>query len=97
MANASNYCLKTITLNVRGLRNPKKRRTMFYNLKQKNHDVIALQECHILSDFEAHQWGKQIGTHILYYTTGTNRSKGNRVNITPIRKVKQYTNSCPLC
>lgn len=90
MANASNYCLKTITLNARGLRNPKKRRTMFYNLKQKNHDVIALQECHILSDFEAHQWGKQIGTHTLYYTTGTNRSKGNILLIK--KEYKEKTN-----
>ena len=81
MASDYNSCLKTITLNVRGLRNPKKRRTIFHNLKQKNHDVIALQECHILSDFEADQWGKQIGTHTLYYTTGTNRSNGNIVLI----------------
>ena len=81
MANDHNSCLKTITLNVRGLRNAKKRRTVFFYLKQKSYDVIALQESHILSEFEADQWGKQIGTHTLYYTTGTNRSRGNIVLI----------------
>ena len=83
MASSQNFCLKTLTLNVRGLRNSKQRSTIFNILKQKKHDVICLQECHILSEFEADRWEKQMGFYSLYYTTGTNRSKGN---ITLIKK-----------
>ena len=78
-------CLKTLTLNVRGLRGNKKRRTIFNFIRQKKHDIIGLQECHIISDFDADWWEKQITTHALYYAVGTNRRNGNIILVN-----KQY-------
>ena len=39
--------INVCTLNVRGLRNAKKRYNIFQKLKNKKHDIIALQETHL--------------------------------------------------
>ena len=56
---ASNY-LSIFSLNVRGLREKKKRENLFYWLKQKNAGIIFLQETYwtdgLLSSIEK-DWG----------------------------------------
>ena len=42
-----NAKLKIISLNVRGLRNKKKRRTLFRKFKKENYDLICLQETYM--------------------------------------------------
>ncbi|KAK3091078.1 hypothetical protein FSP39_016969 [Pinctada imbricata] len=66
------------TLNVNGLRNREKRNNLFYWLKKKNYDVIALQETHC-TDSETAQWEnewKSIGGGESYWNNGTSASKG---------------------
>ena len=66
--------LKIITLNVRGLRSPKKRRTLFHLFKKNDYDVICLQETYLLkTDIRIieREWGSKF--HI---AEGTKRSKG---------------------
>ena len=66
--------LKIVTLNVRGLRNKKKRLSLFRLLKEGHYDIIALQETH-LTETDIHiienEWGKNF-----HFSAGTNRSKG---------------------
>jgi exodeoxyribonuclease III len=65
-----NFC----TLNVHGLRNNRKRKSLFYKFKQNNFDIICLQETYILNeDFE--KWKKEWGGE-LYFCENTNHSKG---------------------
>ena len=42
-----NARLKIISLNVRGLRNKKKRRTLFRKFKSDKYDIICLQETYL--------------------------------------------------
>ena len=67
--------LSIVTVNVRGLKNKKKRHCVFNFVKKGKYDVVALQECHITSEQEATQWELQWGGK-LYYTSGTARSLG---------------------
>ena len=39
--------IKLVSLNVRGLRNAKKRRSLFYLFKRDKYDVVCLQETHL--------------------------------------------------
>ena len=66
--------LKIITLNVNGLRNFTKRKTLFRNFKENNYDVICLQECYITEDV-AEQWKIEWGGDLVY-SVGTGRSRG---------------------
>ena len=70
---ASNY-LSIFSLNVRGLREKKKRENLFYWLKQKNAGVIFLQETYwtdgLLSSIEK-DWGAKI-----ILNQGSQHSKG---------------------
>ena len=72
---ASNYSkLKVATFNVQGLRNKKKRKTLFHLFKKENYDIIALQETYLVdSDTETikSDWG-----HKFHLAQGTNHSKG---------------------
>ena len=66
--------LKILTLNVRGLRNKKKRYTLFQLVKEGKYDIIALQETHFTENsinIIENEWGKNF-----HYSAGTNRSKG---------------------
>ena len=64
--------LSLLTLNVRGLIKPSKRKTIF-NLC-KSYDIICLQECHIEQHF-FDQWRDEWGGGF-YFSVGSNRSKG---------------------
>ena len=65
-----NFC----SLNVRGIRNEKKRRNIFNKIKKSNNDIIAIQEAHFTDD-DKHiidrEWGENY-----HFSEGTNRSKG---------------------
>ena len=47
-----NVKLKVCSLNVRGLRNDKKRKKLFYWLKDRKYDIICLQETFLTEDLE---------------------------------------------
>ena len=69
-----NIKLKILSLNVRGLKNVKKRRALFNNFKKKDYDIICLQETYLTKiDYEKIQkeWGS-----LLHLSEGTGRSKG---------------------
>ena len=74
MASVTDLTLNILTLNVRGLKNPKKRRALFFRLKKENYDIIGLQET-LLKDADKNiifrEWGPKF-----YISGGTNKSKG---------------------
>ena len=74
-----NTKLRICSLNCRGLRNKWKRLSLFKSLKEKQLDVICLQEAHI-NKTDIKTWEKQWGGNI-YYNEGTNRSKGEVILI----------------
>ena len=66
--------LKVISMNVRGLRNLRKRRTLFYTFKKEKYDIICLQETYLTkSDLPVieKEW-----PHIIHLAEGSIRSKG---------------------
>ena len=61
-------------MNVRGLRNARKRRSLFYQYKKGNYDIIGIQDTHLtLKDRELieREWGSNF-----FMVPGTNRCKG---------------------
>ena len=73
--------LKFLSLNMRGLRNEEKRRSIFLYLKNQKANVYLLQETFSNSKDEkiwAAEWGGQI-----FYSHGSNHSKGVCVLIKP--------------
>ena len=67
-------CIRVCSLNANGLRNKFKRRSIFRILKQKQYDVICLQETNItdnIKDVWGMEWGGQF-----FYSPGTNHSLG---------------------
>ena len=66
--------LKVISLNVRGIRNPNKRRAIFCYLKQQKANIFCLQETYSQPDDEkiwSAEWGGKI-----FFCHGTAHSKG---------------------
>ena len=74
MASVTDLKLNILSLNVRGLKNSKKRRAIFFKLKKENYDIIGLQETH-LTDADKNiilrEWGAKF-----YISGGSNKSKG---------------------
>lgn len=73
--------LKLMTLNVRGLNKEGKRRAIYRYVKSKNIDVCYLQETYSTKGVEQiwkNQWGGDI-----FYSHGTNHSKGAMILIRP--------------
>ena len=66
--------LKIISMNVRGLRNARKRRILFHSFKKEKYDVICLQECHLTSN-DLHGIEKE-WFHLVHLAEGSNNSKG---------------------
>ena len=60
---ASSHCdlkLNIISMNVRGLRNAKKRRSLFRQFKTNNYDIIGLQETYLTNNdinLIKNEWG----------------------------------------
>ena len=74
MASSCDLQLKIISMNVRGIRNLKKRRSLFYIFKQNNYDIICLQETHIKEidkNMIENEWGPNF-----HLSEGTTHSKG---------------------
>ena len=69
--------LKLLSLNVSGLRNKTKRKTLFRQFKQKKFDVVCVQESHVTKEV-IESWRKEWGGEIVYYE-GTNHSKGQLI------------------
>lgn len=63
------------TLNVAGLRKPRKRFTLIKKLIEQRLDVISLQETHLVHDNEIEAMAKQWGG-VVHTSAGTNRSRG---------------------
>ena len=73
--------LNVVSLNVRGLRDFKKRKSIFMYMRKKNADFVFLQETHSCVPSE-NQWIKEWGGNILF-SHGTNTSKGVAILIKP--------------
>ena len=57
--------IKLLSFSVRGLRNFKKRRTIFFWCRKQKADLIFLQDTHSSNECEA-QWRKEWGAEILF-------------------------------
>ena len=74
MASITDLKLNLMSMNVRGIRNLKKRRALFYQFKKGKYDIICLQETHLgknYKDIISREWGADF--HI---AEGTSHSKG---------------------
>ena len=77
----SNFNFKTISFNVRGLNNRKKRRSIFKWIKQKRLDICFLQETFCTTRVEniwKNEWGGQI-----ILSNGSNHARGVAILIKP--------------
>ena len=77
--------LKMLSLNVRGLRNPNKRRAVFCYLKQQKATIFCLQETFSQPDDEqvwTAEWGGKI-----FFEHGTTHSKGVCILLNPNSKL----------
>ena len=73
MAQSGNS-FKVVSMNVRGLRNARKRRILFHNFKKEKYDIICLQETYLTKDDVSlieKEWSS--GFHM---AEGSNKSKG---------------------
>ena len=68
------YHLKTLSLNVRGMRKKIKRLSIFEYIKGKNVDISFLQESHC-TESDEDEWKDEWGGDIIY-SNGTNNSRG---------------------
>ena len=75
-----NIEIRCITYNVRGLKDNKKRRSIFSWLKSKNADLIFLQETHCDTEKDKDTWTKEWG-NTCFWNLGTNRSCGTSILI----------------
>ena len=78
------------TVNVRGLRNAKKRKEMFVFFKKSEYDVICIQESHS-NDQDEEIWSNEWGNKIIY-SHGTTEAKGVAILINPKCKAQITVN-----
>ena len=81
--------INIINLNVHGLRNKMKRKTIFHNLRLHKSDIICLQETYI-TDNDHEQWEREWGGKI-YYSSNTTHSMGQMILI---KKKFPYETQC---
>jgi exonuclease III len=67
-------CVNVATINVNGIRNRFKRKSFFRLLKQRNYDIILLQETNITNDVKC-QWEREWNGQ-LFYSPGSNKRLG---------------------
>ena len=75
------YDFKILSLNVRGLNEQKKRRSVFRWVKKKNVDICLFQETYCTQQVEniwANEWGGKI-----IFCNGTNHARGVAILIKP--------------
>ena len=70
--------IKIQSLNIRGGRDPWKRRSIFEFLKRKKSDFVFLQECHLLEG-DLDLWKKDWGQGNIYINPFTTRSGGQAI------------------
>ena len=85
--------MKIVSLNVRGISNLKKRRTIFTWCRRKNADVIFLQETHSFLASEK-QWKNEWGGKMLFSygspnSCGTATLISNKANLTKLNEIKE--------
>ncbi len=81
MDQVDNYEFKTLSLNVRGLNNQKKRRSVFRWVKKMKMDICFFQETYCTSQVQ-NIWTNEWGGKILF-SNGTNHSRGVAILIRP--------------
>ena len=69
--------LKICTLNVNGIRNNMKRKSLFHKLKVEKYDIVCLQESHVTRN-DVDQWEREWGGKI-FISPDTNKSKGQAI------------------
>ena len=69
-----NVKLKVVSLNVRGLRNRKKRRSLLYFFKKEKFDIVCLQETYLTKN-DLHLIDREWGS-TYHFSDGTHNSKG---------------------
>ena len=77
----SNFNFQTMSFNVRGLNDRKKRRSIFKMIKQKKIDIFLLQETYCTTKNEniwKNEWGGQI-----LFSNGSNHARGVAILIKP--------------
>ena len=74
--------LKIISLNVSGIRNQKKRDSIFAWLKENNADIVFLQETHCKSENDNKQWSAEWGGQCIWSTCAS-ASRGVAILVKP--------------
>ena len=72
--NSSITSFKLLSMNVRGIRNNKKRKSLFYQFKKDGYAIVGIQDTHLTFDDKEtikSEWGDNF-----HMVEGTNRSKG---------------------
>ena len=90
----NSFKLKVFFLNVRGIRDQTKRRSIFLFLKDQNAKIYFLQETYSEPGDE-NIWKKEWGGE-LFFSHGTKHSKGVCILINPIMQLQveyQYSNN----
>ena len=90
----NSFKLKVFSLNVRGIRDQTKRRSIFLFLKDQNANIYFLQETYSEPGDE-NIWKKEWGGE-LFFSHGTKHSKGVCILINPIMQLQveyQYSNN----
>ena len=83
---ASDSTVRFFSLNVRGLRNDKKRRNVFKYLKDSKYDCVCLQETHVGKDL-LNRWKKEWGG-VIVCSEYTERSCGQMILFKPKNDVE---------
>lgn len=81
MDDTNSYAFKALSLNVRGLNNQKKRRTIFRWVKSMKIDICFLQETYGTDEVK-HIWSNEWGGKI-FFSNGTNHARGVAILIKP--------------
>eukprot|EP00745_Piridium_sociabile_P016466 TRINITY_DN24476_c0_g2_i3.p2 TRINITY_DN24476_c0_g2~~TRINITY_DN24476_c0_g2_i3.p2 ORF type:complete len:168 (-),score=8.73 TRINITY_DN24476_c0_g2_i3:33-536(-) len=71
--------LKILSLNVLGLRNNMKRKSLFRHFKQNKFDIVCIQESHVTQNI-IETWKTEWGGEVIY-CEGTSHSKGQLILI----------------
>ena len=90
----NSFKLKVFSLNVRGIRDQTKRRSIFLFLKDQNANIYFLQETYS-EPCDENIWKKEWGGE-LFFSHGTKHSKGVCILINPIMQLQveyQYSNN----
>ena len=95
MVTGANKNCKIVSLNVRGIRDPTKRRTIFSYLKDQKASFYFLQETYSESSDEnvwRNEWGGEV-----FFSHGSKHSRGVCILVDPSNKIKvdhSFTDNC---